>query len=120
MERDRLFYDDTCPICLRAVKRLQKKGLDAGLELVPISRLDDDTTADLPDKQELKKEIHLLTADGRVFRGASALTHVYKRQGRGGLLAWLYRLPPTRRVVDAVYRLIARNRHWISHKLGWD
>lgn len=114
MERDRLFYDDTCPICLRAVGRLRKKGLDTGLELAPISRLDDDTTAGLPDKQELEEEIHLITADNRVFRGASALTQIYKRQGRGGPLVWLYRLPPTRWVVDAVYRLIARSRHWIS------
>jgi predicted DCC family thiol-disulfide oxidoreductase YuxK len=119
MTGDRLFYDDSCPICRRAVKRLRRKGLDSTVKLVPLSRLNDIDTSGLPDKQAMQKEIHLITADGKVFRGASALTHLYKRQGRGRLLNWLYELPPVRWIADAVYRLIARNRHWLSQKLGW-
>lgn len=119
MKQDRLFYDDTCPICRRAVRRLRRKGLDDRLELVPLSRVSEGTPPGLPEKGELKREIHLITADGRILRGAGALTHLYKRRRGGKALTGLYRLPPVRWAVDTLYRLIARHRHWLSRKLGW-
>ncbi len=120
MNSDRLYYDDDCPICRRAVQRLRRKGLDAALQVVPIGRSDTKTARDLPDKDKLKEEIHLMTADGRIFRGASALIQLYKRQGRAWLPVQLYSLPPVRRVFDSLYRLIARNRHWLAKKMGWE
>ncbi len=54
--------------------------------------------------------IHLVEPDGRITRGAEAIARTLRLRPLLAPLAWLYELPGLRRVLDAGYRLVARNR----------
>jgi predicted DCC family thiol-disulfide oxidoreductase YuxK len=65
MEKDTLYYDDTCPICSAEMARLAKYH-DDGLALLPI------TSLPIEDQAMLRSELHLETHDGQWIKGLEA------------------------------------------------
>lgn len=65
MEKDSLYYDDTCPICSMEIARLAKFH-DDGLELLPI------TSLPLKNQSVLRLELHLRTKNGKWIKGLEA------------------------------------------------
>lgn len=110
-----LFYDALCPLCRRAVKRLEARGLLESIELRPT---DDATALGLaPEDVEAVRSEMLLrdTAAGRSYRGFEALLKLAQLHGR--YLPWLTRLGSTGigQVLGGLcYRLVAYNRRILS------
>jgi predicted DCC family thiol-disulfide oxidoreductase YuxK len=110
----RVLYDGQCPICVRQARSITR--LDRGRGQVVVQ---DVTSADFdPGAFGLTIEramggIHGVFPDGRVVRGMDVLREVYRRVGRGWMLAptgW----PLVRPLFDRFYDWFARNRMWLS------
>ena len=106
-----LIFDDTCPVCRTGVdhvRRLDQSGL---IRPVPLSRPELPAGMVLPPKDELTREIHLINARGKVWRGAAAVAEVARLYPKTRFWGWLMDLPGIRWVAAKVYRLVARYRH---------
>lgn len=99
--KDRLYYDDQCPICTAEMRKLDR--LQRGrLELVPISTLEPNPVR--PNKQSLLAELHLERADGRWLTGVDANVAAWQHTAYGSLWRPL-RWPVLRQCADLAYRL---------------
>ena len=86
--------------------------------MVPLSRAREISESARLDPNRLKTEIHLVTPDRRVFRGAEALAMVASLSPRSKLLGKLIMIPPLKQLDRIVYRIIARHRLKISAVAG--
>ena len=101
MNQDTLYYNGNCSLCRHEVHRL--KHLSQGtLQCCDISN-----NAPLPDgleRQQLQRQLHLVTADGDLLTGLSANIRAWQHTPYGHwakLLDW----PPLRPLVRHLYRL---------------
>jgi predicted DCC family thiol-disulfide oxidoreductase YuxK len=109
-----VLFDGQCPICVRQARSMTR--LDRGRGRIAVQ----DITAEGFDAarygltlDQAMSGIHGVFPDGRVVRGMETLREVYRRVGRGWMLAptgW----PVLRQLYDAFYRWFARNRGWLS------
>lgn len=113
----KVFVDGGCPICRREGRFLE--WLDDGRNRVLV---EDITGPDFdPGRygltfEQVMREIHGVTWDGRVLRGMEVFRTAYRLLGLGFLLAptgW----PVLRPISDAAYRFFARNRHLVAAPL---
>lgn len=99
--KDRVYYDDQCPICTAEMRKLQR--LQRGrLELVPISTLPPNPVR--PDNSALLAELHFETSDGRWLKGVDANVAAWQHTPYG----WLWRplrWPVLRQCAEFGYRL---------------
>jgi predicted DCC family thiol-disulfide oxidoreductase YuxK len=65
-------------------------------------------------REELKKSIHVVDSEGRVWMGARAVEELVRILPGWRWAGWLFRLPLARPLAEAVYRLVARNRYRLS------
>lgn len=115
--RGRVFYDATCPLCLRTLDRFGPIFLRRGFAFVPLQSTW--VTADLGiTAGELRREMKLQLADGRVVGGVDAWIEL------GRTVWWLVpgaallKLPGLGTLARAGYRWLARNRHCLSGVCG--
>lgn len=88
-------YDAACGFCTATVARLAPRFPEVEFR----------GSRELGDSAEL---IHA----GRTYRGGQAVTGLLRSKGAPGVAAAvLLAAPPLRQLIDAIYRLIARNRH---------
>jgi predicted DCC family thiol-disulfide oxidoreductase YuxK len=62
--------------------------------------------------------MHLVTPDGRVYKGFEAAVRAVATRPVLGWFAYLYYLPGLRQLCDAVYRFIAARRYRIMGRTG--
>ena len=108
-----LIYDDTCPICLSAVDKISQKGQE-NIKLTPLSTIGSCSLNSLPPLNELQKEMHIITSDGKVFKGALAVTVLCNMLPGYKILGKILNLPIIAPLSDYLYRFIARNRYYLS------
>ncbi len=99
--KDRLYYDDQCPICTAEMRKLDRLQ-DGNLQLVPISSLEPNPAR--PDQRSLLAVLHLERADGRWLTGVDANVAAWQHTAYG----WLWRplrWPVLRQVADWAYRV---------------
>ncbi len=107
MQKDQLFYDGQCPLCLTEMDRLRELA-DPGLELIDIHTMAD--AADLPERDTLLGTLHLRRDQGVFLTGMDANVAAWQHTRYG----WLWRplrWPLIRTVADACYRHWARWRY---------
>ena len=113
----RILMDGGCPLCRREGRFVE--WVDAGRNRVvieDISRPDFDPSRYGLNHEQVMREIHGVTWDGRILRGMEVFRKAYGLLGLGFLLAptgW----PIIRPIADAAYRLFARNRHLLAAPL---
>jgi predicted DCC family thiol-disulfide oxidoreductase YuxK len=106
-----VLYDGRCPFCTRQSQRLVRFARQGLVE-----------TVDFHEPGVLKrfpgltyeccmKAIHLVTPDGRVFRGPEAIVRALATRPIFAWIAPVYYLPGLRQLVNAVYAFVARNRY---------
>ncbi|WP_299730200.1 DUF393 domain-containing protein [uncultured Endozoicomonas sp.] len=112
-----LFYDGSCPICMREINHLSGMNRKQLLKLVDIKGEGFQENYPEFDPEELDRFIHAKLADGRVVKGIDATLAAWEAVGMGVFIAPL-RWPGVACVADLGYRAFARNRHGISRMLG--
>lgn len=115
-----LLYDDTCPVCRASIDRLKKLDKLDVVRKVGLSEAEGALRAEppVPDSQDLRREIHLITPNKTVIRGADAVAMVASMFPRSRWLGRLVMLPGIRIVARWIYGWIARHRSRISRVLG--
>jgi predicted DCC family thiol-disulfide oxidoreductase YuxK len=107
MNKDQLFYDGQCPLCVTEMDKLRSLA-DPGLELIDIHKAGDD--AGLPERETLLGTLHLRRDEGGFLTGMDANVAAWQHTRYG----WLWRplrWPLIRTVADACYRPWARWRY---------
>ena len=107
MEKDKLYYDGMCSLCVTEMDRLGHLA-DSGLDLVDIHSLTD--FEGVPDKETLLGTLHLQSAEGEMLVGMDANVAAWQHT-RFGLLWRPLRWPVIKKVVDIFYRHWARWRY---------
>jgi len=105
-----VFYDAACEFCLRLARRAEHVLGSRGLLLEPLQTSDAAARLKIA-PTALMEQMHLLTADGRVFGGADAVVEIARRIWWARPLAWLARVPGMRRVMRSLYARVAANRY---------
>jgi len=109
-----MIFDDRCPLCLRSVERVKRLDRYGRVQLVPLAIAREQLAqlpVTLPSEAQLRKQLHLISADGRVWAGADAVARLALLSPRVSLLGRLMLLPGVRHAARLVYRVVARYRH---------
>ncbi len=114
MSRYHVIYDDTCPLCLTGIEQIRKLDRLGLVSFVPLSGVPEQSGSRMPSREKLKQQMHLITPEGKVYRGAEAAGLLATLFPSSRLLGEFILLPGVRHLARHVYRLIARHRLRIS------
>jgi predicted DCC family thiol-disulfide oxidoreductase YuxK len=106
-----VLYDASCPLCLGWKRRLER--LDAGGRLAFRPTQDAEWVRDhAPDltPEALERALHVVEADGRVWRGFFAVRRILETLPATRMLGALMHLPGAARVGSALYGWVASRR----------
>lgn len=112
VSRYHLIFDDRCPLCVGAadgVRKLDRLGL---VELVPVSGIPQ--TSDTPVRPGLLEQVHLITPEGKIYRGAEAVGVLAGLFPRSRYLGRFILLPGVRSVARVLYGFVAKYRLRLS------
>jgi len=114
-EQHIVYYDGWCSVCISSARFIDK--LDRGRGIVRcVDFRSDDPLIELAgvDTSRLAASLHTRLPSGELLSGPEAIRAVYRATGRGWQAAWT-RWPIIRPIVDACYRVFARNRlRWFA------
>ncbi|WP_228481050.1 thiol-disulfide oxidoreductase DCC family protein [Vibrio fluminensis] len=110
-----VFYDASCPLCVREMTALSKH-LTKRITFVNV--LDSDLMSSYPEISiaESKRVLHVLDENGTLRLGVDANVYLWELTGTKRYLT-LLRLPIIRNVANVGYWLFARNRYRLSRLL---
>jgi len=110
-----VLYDADCGVCRHTARTLRALDARHRLRFTPLQGFVAASAAD-PERHELLARLHVRDTHGRWHRGGSAALRIAEMIPALFPLAMVARLPGARRVTDAAYDLVARNRRALS---GW-
>lgn len=110
-----LFYDGTCPLCVKEMTSLRKHDKDNRVTTIDINSAD---FADYPhiDASKANRVLHALDENGTLWLGLDATHKAWQLVGKGWLYAplrWRFIKP----WADKGYLFFARHRYRISYLL---
>lgn len=113
-ERAVVLYDGHCRFCKAQMKNLL--GLARRGAIEPVSFQDEGVLERFEGLtyDACMEAMHLVTPEGRVYRGMEAAVRAVVTRPLLGLVAWLYYVPGLRQLLDALYRWVARRRYAIA------
>ncbi|UCD63693.1 MAG: DUF393 domain-containing protein [Candidatus Zixiibacteriota bacterium] len=109
-----MIYDDQCSLCLGAVGKVRQLDRLGLVELVPLSRAADSFGHCPSTEERLRKQLHLVTSEGKIYRGAEAVGVLAALFPESKLLGHVILLPFIRPLARWAYRIVARHRLKIS------
>lgn len=104
-----VYYDASCPFCIRAAERFDRVLTRRRLGLVPLQAPGTAESLSVPDEQ-LLAEMRLRLQDGTVYGGAAAVAEIARYIWWAWPLWLLSRLPGTMGPMQRIYQWIARRR----------
>ena len=110
-----IVYDGLCTMCKGLTSTVARSEQNQRFRTV------DYTSEHLPSsvsREQAKKEIHVVTADGTVYRNAAAVFAILEEYPKLAWLARIGRLPGIRTIASWLYRLIAARRHLLWGDIG--
>lgn len=108
-----LAYDAQCRFCVAMARRLESVLRRRGVEAVPLQAGWVRQRLGLRDGERADR-MWLLRRDGVNFGGGDALIELARLVWWARPVAWLARVPGARRLINAGYMLVARNRSCLS------
>ena len=118
MKKHLVLYDDECPLCVFQMKMLTWLDWLNVAALVPLSSDSAKEAAPQLDRETLRAAMHVVTADGRIYRGARCIRFLALRMPLViplGLLLWV---PGVIWIAEHFYNLVATNRLVLSRVFG--
>jgi predicted DCC family thiol-disulfide oxidoreductase YuxK len=107
-----LVYDGNCKVCGRLVGLLRAwDGNSRLLEIVPSQMPGVPQRFPWIPPRAFGESIQLVGPEGRTWDRAGAIEQLLDVLPRGGVFAWVFRVPFMRRLTDRFYRWFARNRY---------
>lgn len=109
-----LIYDDHCQICntgVGKIRRLDKTGL---VKLIPLSDPQLPFEFTMPSKVEMQNQMHLISPDRKVYKGADAIARVAEIFPESKLAGKIISFPLIRPIARLIYGLVAKNRLRLS------
>ena len=117
-----VLYDRDCGFCGWTVTHLRRLDRRRRLEFVPLQeagdRIDRPALADAARLHRLEESIHVVASDGSVFCGGQAVLAIFDVLPGGRIVRRWSRLPGAEALVEAGYRLVARNRGRLGALVG--
>lgn len=107
--RLQVFFDGGCPLCSREVALLARRDRRRLIEFIDIAAPGFDAAAWGREPAQFMAAMHARLPDGSWAVGVEAFRNIYGLLGFRRLVA-LSRLPGLRQLLDAAYRVFARNR----------
>jgi predicted DCC family thiol-disulfide oxidoreductase YuxK len=104
--KDKLFYDGACPLCSKEIEVLKRRK-GSQITLIDVHTITDFT--DIPTKETLLKNLHLLTTDGTWLTGSDANIKAWSGTKRGNLLKIL-NFPGIKNLTALFYKKWAEKR----------
>src|SRR5207248_5996740 len=107
--KTKIYYNGQCAMCTAVMSRVRESGKRGEFQLC-------DMHADpaLPfDKAAVAREMHLIDAEGRVYRGAAAILEILGRYPRWAFVAGIGRSPLVRPLLPLGYAVVAANRRFL-------
>lgn len=118
LARYKVLYDDQCDICQSFVSWLKLLDRRHCTECLPI---DPETLPQIHPSLTLDnclRELHVVTPDGKVYKGWDAVALLARRFPETWILGALGAVPPFHWLARRLYRFIAKNRYAISKCRG--
>ncbi len=109
-----VLYDGLCRFCSVQVKNLLALARPGTLEAVSFQDAEQLRRFPGLTHEVCMQAMHLVTPDGRVYRGCEAAVQALATRPWLGRLARVYYVPGIRQLCDRVYAFIAANRYRIA------
>jgi predicted DCC family thiol-disulfide oxidoreductase YuxK len=106
-----LLYDGSCSLCRNASERLVRWAAAGSVERLSFREPGVLDRFPQVSAAACEQAMQLVLDDGRVISGAESAFRILATRWYFRPALWLYLVPGIRHGVDAMYRLIARNRH---------
>jgi predicted DCC family thiol-disulfide oxidoreductase YuxK len=105
-----VFYDGKCPMCTAIMSKVDASTQREHFTLRDITKdpLPPDFTT-----EEVEKEIHVVAADGKVYKNADAILKILEQYPRFRWLAKLGQFPLIKPLLPLGYRIVAANRRFL-------
>jgi predicted DCC family thiol-disulfide oxidoreductase YuxK len=107
-----VWYDGTCPLCLREIALMRR--LDRGGAIVFVDIGNEASVCPL-DRQTLLARFHAQEAGGPILSGAAAFGAMWRALPTLSLLGQLARIPPVLWLLERAYRLFLKLRPWLQN-----
>ena len=113
-----LFYDSDCPFCQFQVRALARMDWFNKVDFVPSKNFHQLRLGVHIDHDDLNQAIHCVTPNKAVHRGARAIRFLGFRMPLLVPFALFMWFPGMIFVSDKIYKLISRNRYFLSRFVG--
>ena len=111
-----IYYDGWCSACTKSAELFTKLDKDRGLVMCIDFRSDTQHMESVEiNPAALAASLHTVAPDGTTLSGPEAIRHAFTVLGKKHTASWTA-LPIIRPIVDACYRIFARNRlRWFAN-----
>lgn len=109
-----LIYDDYCNVCNLGVEKVKKLDKAKLIKLVSLSNPQVPPEIKLPTKEEMQKQMYLISPDGVTFKGAEAVAQILTIFPNSKIVGIIISFPLFRPIARLVYAIVARNRMKLS------
>lgn len=106
-----LVYDGTCRICNRLANVLRRWDRRGQVEVVPSQATGVMARFPWIPRRAFAEAIQLVGPGGATWQGAAAIERLLQILPRSRWIAWIFKIPFSRTLVDRFYRWVARNRY---------
>ncbi|WLR50305.1 DUF393 domain-containing protein [Bacillus tianshenii] len=107
MKTYRVYYDADCGLCMQTKRTLRYLDWFRIVKWMPLQQLDEKVPIN---KEAAKRELHLVTSNGKVYAGFYAMRRLFLTFPATVLIGAVGYLPFIDKIGVPLYRFIARNR----------
>ncbi|KAB2338904.1 DUF393 domain-containing protein [Cytobacillus depressus] len=109
-------YDETCTLCKESKQFFEKIDRKQKVSWVSLQEYEKSESPHSFDKIELRRELHIITARGKVYKGFHAVRYLFLLSSQTIVLGYFLYLPGMSLFGNPIYKLIAKNRHKFFRK----
>jgi predicted DCC family thiol-disulfide oxidoreductase YuxK len=106
-----VIFDGDCKVCGRLARVLRRWDRADLMSVIPSQTRGVRARFPWIPYRAYQQSLQLVGPNGETFQGAAAIEGILDILPRGGLVAWVFRIPLVRPLADRLYRWFARHRY---------